>query len=126
MILFIIFSGALIERSIFLLFREETNAEIINLKKSDNESYLIVELKYKVENETVFNVKKIKYSFYEDLKNKSSVKIYYNSKFYKSIYLVDYGSTLLGDIVIILIPVLLFIFALIGANRKKKNTFYKN
>ncbi len=117
--LFLLFAVVLIERFSFLLFREETNAEIVSLKKSDNESDLIVELKYKIGKETVFNTKKIKYSFYEDFKKINNVKIYYNSKFNKSIYFVDYGSSLMGDVIIIFIPTILLAYAILGTNRKR-------
>jgi hypothetical protein len=118
-VLFLLFAVVLIERFSFLLFREETNAEIVSLKKSDNESDLIVELKYKIGKETVFNTKKIKYSFYEDFKNINNVKIFYNPKFNKSIYFVDYGSSLMGDVIIIFIPTILLAYAIVGINRKR-------
>ena len=124
MIIFSLFSiilfFVLYDRCSFLVYKEITNAKIVNLRKSDDESKLIVSLEYDINKQKIQNEKVIKFSFYEDFKNKKNVEIYYNAKSVKKIYFVEYGPTIIGDIIIIFIPFVLFLVAILNTVRKTK------
>ena len=115
LILSLITLFALLDRIVFLTFREKTEAQILSLTKSDDENKLIVELNYNIGSRIIHNTKEIKYSFNEDFKDKKHIEIFYNEKSPKKIYFVNYGPNIYTDIIIILIPCLLFIFGFIRA-----------
>ena len=110
LILTLVFLFVLINRFTFLVFREKTEAQILSLTKSENEKDLRIELKYNADSQIIHAYKNIKFSFNEDFKDKKYVEIYYNKKSPKSIYFTNYGSSIWGDIFIILILFLLFLF----------------
>jgi hypothetical protein len=117
LILSLVFLYFLTDRFIFLAFKEKTEAQILSLHKSENESDLIVELKYNVSNQIIHTNKKIKFSFHEDFKGRENVGIFYNKKSPKNIYFENYGSTIYGDIFILLIPTLLFFIGFVSIKK---------
>lgn len=117
LILSLVFFYFLSGRLIFLANKEETEAQILNLQKSEDESDLIVKLTYSVSNQIIHTNKKIKFSLMEDFRGKENVGILYNKKSPKDIYFKNYSSSVYGDIFILLIPTVLFFIGFLSVKK---------
>lgn len=117
LILSLVFFYFLADRFIFLANKQETEAQILSLQKSEDESDLNVELEYSVSNQIIHTNKKIKFSFMEDFRGKENVGILYNKKSPKDIYFKNYSSSVYGDIFILLIPTLLFFIGFLSIKK---------